>query len=839
MNSLTLIAEAAMLLSPGDAAAKNVAAMLDGYAKAAGLSAQLRDTAVAGAKLAKKVATKKATAEDLQALLNLLSQLERDENQAAGSSVTADLVAEYLATQGSVLEDFEEATMNLTAQGEAGLRALRRQVHTWKGETGIIGVDELARELHKIEDALDNIPVDRYPQVTDALLELKDNLGVCFTALRNGGSAKLNTQRILDLMTGVAQDIDVPPIADTLPAAVAEPEAAPVAAADPANELPYEQRRARLSGTSGDNFVIPSGVDTELVGEFRNEADEHFQNIELGLMNLESAPDDLESVNNVFRAFHTVKGVASFVGINYITELAHKAENLLDRVRKGTLALEGPFVDLAFESMDLLRRMIQSLPNAVAEGSYPVPPNYAALLYRLEHPEEVRAAFHASGGAAARAEQAAAEEQAAAAAEADSETVAAPAAGGERKSDAQAAPTDATVKVNMSRLDALINMVGERVIAQAMVSQDPDISRSNNRKLVQNVAQLAKITRSLQELALSMRMVSVKPTFQKMARLVRDVARKSNKIVEFEMCGDDTELDRNMVEAIADPLVHMVRNAVDHGVEPPDVRIAAGKTRHGLVTLSAEHEGGSVVRTLRDDGRGLNRDKILSKAIERGIIDPTAQMTDREIYNLIFLPGFSTADKITDVSGRGVGMDVVRTNIEKLRGSVEIDSTPGEGSVFRVRLPLTLAIIDGMVIRAGSQRFIIPTIAITESLRPVPQDVVTVHGRGELVKLRGALLPVCRLHNAFEIADANLSLTESILVVAEAKANRVAIMADALLGQQQVVIKSLGQMFDGMPGVAGCAILGDGRISLILDIEGLLRVSQATAGSRLETEVPA
>jgi len=850
MNALTLIAETAMLLAPGDAEAKKLATMLDDYAKSSGISAELRESAAAAAKLAKKVSTKKATANDLQALLNALTQLERSESQSA-SSVTQDLVMEYLSTQGSVLEDFEEAAMNLVAQGDDCLRALRRQVHTWKGEAGIIGIEVLARELHKIEDALDEIPAERYQQVTDALLDLKDALGVCFGALRSGNPVQFDAQPILDSLN--RKDSEQPAAPDpiaaapvTPPAPAVEPEPVAVPAA-PVNDIPFEQRRAHLSGTEGNNFVIPSGVDTDLVGEFRNEAEEHFTTIEQGLMNLESAPDDLDSVNNVFRAFHTVKGVASFVGVNYITELAHKAENLLDRVRKGTLALEGPFVDLAFESTDLLRRMIQSLPAAVAEGSYPIPANYAALLYRLEHPAEVSEAFHKSGGViSSRTETEDVVEEVAeeAAVETDEGSPAAAASTTERKADAPASAaaaatvTDATVKVNMSRLDSLINMVGELVIAQAMVSQDPDISHSNNRKLIQNVAQLAKITRSLQELALSMRMVSVKPTFQKMARLVRDVARKSNKNVEFEMSGEDTELDRNMVEAIADPLVHMVRNAVDHGVEPAEDRVAIGKPRHGTVHLSAEHEGGSVVITLRDDGKGLNRDKILSKAIERGIVDPSAQLTDREIYKLIFLPGFSTADKVTDVSGRGVGMDVVRTNIEKLRGSVEIDSTPGKGSIFRVRLPLTLAIIDGMVISAGSQRFIIPTVAITESLRPLQKDVVTVHGRGELVKLRGALLPVCRLHSTFEITDSKREITDSILVVAEAKSNRVAIMADALLGQQQVVIKSLGAMFDGMPGVAGCAILGDGRISLILDIDGLMKLSQQTSPA-LESEIVA
>ncbi|MBL0063169.1 MAG: chemotaxis protein CheA [bacterium] len=848
MINLTQIAEEVLLLSPGDASAKKVASMLAELSKQNGLSAEIRKCATDASQLAKKLATKKSTAADLQALLGLLSKLEDMETATAPTSVSNELVAEYLASQDSVLDDFEELAMGLVAQGEQGFRALKRQVHTWKGELGIIGADSLAKSLHSIEDSLDGITKDAYQNVCDAMLDLKDSMAECFKALREGRQPILETDKVLALLVQAPETIAAPPapvpVVEVVQPAVVVVEQAPLApTTEPTktqDSIPFEQRKAELHSVVDGNFLIPDGVDVELVGEFRTEAEEHFQNIEVGLMNLESTPDDMESVNTVFRAFHTVKGVASFVGVNYITELAHKGENLLDRVRKGTLTLEGPFLDLAFESMDLVRRMVQTLTDAIAEGKYAVPKNYASLLYRLEHPEEVLENFRANGGVIVKQEEEIFEDGTDGNGDGESETTGQqqsdPAVNAEQKpgtpkaegQSSSGAVTDATVKVNMSRLDSLINMVGELVISQAMVSQDPDILLSANRKLTQNVAQLAKITRSLQELALSMRMVSVKATFQKMARLVRDVARKSNKIVEFEMSGEETELDRNMVEAIADPLVHMVRNAVDHGVEPPETRLEVGKTRHGVVHLSAAHEGGSVLITLTDDGRGLNREKILSKAIERGIIEPNAVMTDKEIYNLIFLPGFSTADKITDVSGRGVGMDVVRTNIEKLRGSVEIDSTPGHGSIFRIRLPLTLAIIDGMVIKTGSQRFIIPTIAITESFRPQQDDIVTVHGRGEMVKLRGHLLPVSRLHSVFGVVDAGTKLSDSILIVAEAKSRRIAIMADALVGQQQVVIKSLGHLFEDMDGVAGCAILGDGRISLILDIEGILSVSQKT-----------
>jgi two-component system chemotaxis sensor kinase CheA len=541
MHNLTQIAEEVLLLSPGDASAKKIAAMLEAFSNQ-GRTFRIGAEERAGRlQTCKKLATKKSSPEDLQALLDLLTQMEQQESTAeANSTVTTQLIAEYLVSQDSVLEDFEELAMELTAQGEEGLRSLRRQVHTWKGEMGIIGAEHLVRALHDIEDALDGVSPDSYQNVSDAMLDLKDNMSECFKALREQRKTNLDGKKIIALMRGEVKTSTPAPAAPApvSPAPVAaSPDDAPAPAevsdtptsqttTAPDNSIPFSQRKVHLPDIVDGCFHIPDGVDLDLVSEFAAEADEHFQNIEAGLMNLESEPEDMDSVNNVFRAFHTVKGVASFVGVNYITELAHKAENLLDRVRKGTMTLEGPYVDMAFESMDLLRKMIQSLSGAIADAKYPVPPNYAGLLYRLEHPEEVMANFRANGGntrpAATVASETSDENDTAEPAESDggaqseiqqsAEQKGAPSGG----SAAQVA--DATVKVNMSRLDSLINMVGELVIAQAMVGQDPDIALSNNRKLIQNVAQLAKITRSLQELALSMRMVSVKPTFQKMAR---------------------------------------------------------------------------------------------------------------------------------------------------------------------------------------------------------------------------------------------------------------------------------------------------------------------------------
>ena len=315
-----------------------------------------------------------------------------------------------------------------------------------------------------------------------------------------------------------------------------------------------------------------------------------------------------------------------------------------------------------------------------------------------------------------------------------------------------------------------------------------------------------------------------------MARLSRDLARKAGKQVQFVSEGEDTEIDRNLVETLNDPLVHMMRNSVDHGIEMPEDRRAAGKNTLGTVRLRAYHSAGNVVIELSDDGKGLDRDRIHAKALERGLIQPGDVLTDSDVYGLIFRAGFSTAEKITDVSGRGVGMDVVKTGIESLRGRVEVDSKPGEGTKLTIRLPLTMAITDAMLVRVAAERFMLPIVSIEQSFRPEAGQVSTVVGRGELVEVRGELLPVVRLYEVFDTPNAANKFEEALLIVVEGENKRYALMVDELLGQQQVVVKSLGRSMGQIEGVSGGAILGDGRVGLILDPAGLMELAHSRDG---------
>ncbi len=585
--------------------------------------------------------------------------------------------------------------------------------------------------------------------------------------------------------------------------------------------------------------------DLELLKEYMTESLDHINAAEAALLTLETNPEDGEQINRVFRAFHTIKGTSGFLNLAIIQRLAHLDESMLDRARNGEIQMVGGYADLALRSCDGLKFMIQGLEGLSPGDKLPVPAQLDVLIAQVTDPESAGVSeetadddgLHIGEILVGRGQV-----QPAQVAEALKQQGAQPigevliASGAASATDVVGAlrtqkkiagpsANETTVRVGTDRLDSLINMVGEIVIAHSMVAQDPAVIGASPR-LLRNVGHTGKIIRELQDLTMGLRMVPLKGTFQKMTRLVRDLAHKSGKSVRFLTEGDDTEIDRNMVEALNDPLIHMIRNSCDHGVESADARRAAGKEPTGTVRLCAYHSAGNVVIELADDGKGLDKQRIIAKAIDRGLIQPGAELSDTEAFNLIFLPGFSTAEKVTDVSGRGVGMDVVKKNVESLRGRVEIQSRAGAGTTFTIRLPLTMAITDGMLVRVGQERYLLPTVSIALSFRPTPGAVTTVTGRGEMVSLRGDLMPVFRLHELFGVVGAASNPCDGLLIVVEAEGKRAALMVDEQLGQQQVVIKSLGQSFGNLPGVSGGAILGDGRVGLILDVGGIVRLAR-------------
>ena len=559
---------------------------------------------------------------------------------------------------------------------------------------------------------------------------------------------------------------------------------------EPACDMPLDDLPAQL----------PADADRELLPDFIMESHECIAGSEAALLRLEDEPDDVEAINTVFRAFHTVKGTSAFLGLARLTAFAHEAESLLSRVREREIAYTRSCADLALRSVDMLKELLASVEVALAgDGVLPTPDGYHELLHALAQydPTNVMPSVPIKTAVAT-------------------------------KTPRVESGNDATIRVRTDRLDRLIDMVGELVIAQSMIAGDELVSTGTRHALHRKVTHASKIVRELQALSMSMRMVPLRTTFQKLTRVVRDTAVKAGKEVQFITDGNDVEIDRTLADVLGDPLVHMVRNAVDHGVEGPDERVRAGKAREGVVRLSAYHASGNVIVELVDDGRGLHREKLVQKAIEKGLIESDKGMSDSDVYALIFAPGFSTAETLTDLSGRGVGMDVVRRNLESIRGRVDIRSSPGNGTTFSIRLPLTLAVTDGMLVRVGAERFVVPLTNIHMSFRPEPSMLSTVAGKGEVVLLRGALMPIVRLHRLFDVADAIESPLDGLLMIVGDGDRRSALLVDELLGQQQVVAKTLGAALGKVPGVSGGAILGDGRVGLILDVNETIALERSS-----------
>lgn len=612
------------------------------------------------------------------------------------------------------------------------------------------------------------------------------------------------------------------------------------AIADSEGEMP-------LKGNTPETSPLLSEEDKEIIADFGAESLENLATIEVLLMDLEQDPSDLETINSIFRPFHTVKGVSGFLNFDKINKLAHMAENLLDKTRNQELTIDGEIVDIILESVDLLKQMIENVqstldPGPPHEGDVDTEPLITKINHFVDQAGKngapVLGEVLVTQGAVSQMDVEQALELQKEGAEKKlgeilvqqkkAKTKEVVSALREQKKFGGA--TALQVKVDTQKLDSIVDMVGELAIAQSMLRQNELVLTKGNRQLYQITNQLNLIISDLQSTAMSLRMVPIKNTFQKMLRLVRDLAKKAGKEVRLVMTGEDTEIDRNMVEEIYEPMVHMIRNSIDHGIEKPPEREANDKPRQGTIHLKAYHRGGDIVIEIEDDGQGLNRERIRKKAMETGLINEDEQYSDSEIDNLIFHPGFSTAEEITDISGRGVGTDVVKSKIDKLKGSVEVQSNTGRGTTFFIRLPLTLAIVDGMVIRVADERYIIPTLNVRESFRPIQDDYYTVKGTGEMIKVRDNLIPLVRLDDLFGLNGggsngAGKAPWERLVVVVENQEKSMCLLVDELVSQEEIVIKNLGGWLKGIEGIAGSTIMGDGKVGLILDVAGIYNMT--------------
>ncbi len=658
---------------------------------------------------------------------------------------------------------------------------------------------------------------------------------------------------------------------------------------------------------------------TDFYQTFFDEADELLADMEQHLLLLDPQAPDIEQLNAIFRAAHSIKGGAATFGFTVLQETTHLLENLLDGARRAEMSLSTDIINLFLETKDIMQEQLDAYkssrdPDAesfeyicaalrqlaleaqqarepapdlhvveeapVAQPAAPAPVAPAAgngglrvrlsglktqevpvMLEELGNLGEIKDPVQTDDSVEATLITTVTEDdiiavlcfvlepeqisftQPAGSAAADVVAVSAPVVaevapapavvarpapvltavpnGEPAKARAPKAPESTSIRVAVEKVDQLINLVGELVITQSMLAQRSDLlDPVVHSDLLNSMGQLERNARDLQESVMSIRMMPMEFVFSRFPRLVRDLASKLNKQIELTLLGSSTELDKSLIERIIDPLTHLVRNSLDHGVETPEVRVANGKEATGNLTLSAEHQGGNICIEVIDDGAGLNRERILAKAASQGM-NVNDNMSDEEVGMLIFAAGFSTAEKVTDVSGRGVGMDVVKRNIQEMGGHVEIHSQQGKGTTIRILLPLTLAILDGMSVKVGEEVFILPLNAVMESLQPLAEDLHPLAGGERVLQVRGEYLPLVELYNVFDVEDAKTEATQGIVVILQSAGRRYALLVDQLIGQHQVVVKNLESNYRKVPGISAATILGDGSVALIVDVSAL------------------
>jgi two-component system chemotaxis sensor kinase CheA len=538
----------------------------------------------------------------------------------------------------------------------------------------------------------------------------------------------------------------------------------------------------------------------EIVESFIVETKELLDKLDNDLVELEKRQNDVELLNAIFRYVHTIKGTSSFIGFEQMSELTHKFEDVLNKLRKFELKLNPEIMDVILKAQDLMKVLLSKL-----EANDLSPIDISGVVSKLER--------------ISRGEFLIEEDVEKASVDNVSQKL-------------QSKVIDKTVRIDVERLDELMNLVGELVLGRNRLTQivsgivERFEGESLARELMDTIAQVDYLTSELQAVVMRARMMPIAKVFSKFPRIVRDLSRDLNKEVELLIYGEETEVDKSVIESIHDPLVHLIRNAIDHGIETPQERKAVGKPEKGKVILRAEHEGNFIVITVEDDGRGIDPERVKRKAVEKKIIteQEASSISDRDALNLIFLPGFSTAGKVTNVSGRGVGLDVVKANITKLNGMIDVQSTLGQGTKFILKLPLTLAIIQGLLVDVCGEIFIIPLSSVIEVVRIPRSQVHSIKGR-EIIRLRDSVLPLVRLANIFNLSS-NGDFKENLYVVVVGLAEKkLGIVVDGLVGQKEVVIKSLGSYLNNVRGIAGATILGDGTVRMIVDVAQIFKMS--------------
>ncbi|MBL8333304.1 MAG: chemotaxis protein CheW [Rubrivivax sp.] len=710
--------------------------------------------------------------------------------QGASTSAGIDLsqfFQVFFEEAGENLENMERMLLELdvTAADDETLNAIFRCAHSVKGGAATFGFTDVAELTHQMETLLDKLrrhELAPTAAMVDVLLQSGDALKDLLARHQGNGADAIDTTELLASIRALAEGKDsAPPAA---PAVTAPPAAAPPApaAAEPAPPAVPDGTRA---------LVLTVGP-----------------------------LQDATQAEQLFELFKEIPDLGTIDAID-----GGQPADGLRRFRILTRSADSDLLDLC--TFHVAREQLRLEPATAGYGFFPGSPGAPADKPAAPAVDPGYGFFEDAPGVPADAGEAATAAAAATPAPAAAPSApAAPAKAAPRADKPAGNAESSTLRVSVEKVDQLINLVGELVITQAMLAQNgKNVDTALYQQLASGLADLERNTRDLQEAVMSIRMIPMSMVFNRFPRMLRDLAGKLAKKVELVTQGEATELDKGLVEKITDPLTHLVRNSCDHGIETPAERLAKGKPETGTITLVASHQGGSIVIEVRDDGKGLSRPKLLAKARERGLDAPDS-LSDQEVYALIFAPGFSTAEQVTDVSGRGVGMDVVKKNITALGGTVEIDSAEGYGMTVRVRLPLTLAIMDGMSVGVGEECYILPLSSVVESFQVQDGMIKTIGGSGRVVEVRDEYMPVIDLEQVFNVPRFDFERVSSIMVVVEAEGGRVALLVDELLGQQQVVVKNLEANYRKVDDVSGATILGDGRVALILDVGSLVRRSR-------------
>ncbi len=744
-----------------------------------------------------------------------------------------EIIQEFVTESRDMIEQLEPAIIELGHDSDPEtMNAIFRLFHSMKGSAGFLEFDHLTRVAHAAESLLDLIRNNE--------IELQPEHVTLFCAACDFSKDALDAVEANysdDPMSGAADKISAQLEQAIHGPTEQKPDPPGAAESAPGQEAPAETLPAKA--TVAPELILPEmEITEEMRSSFVQESNDLLQYAEQGLLAWGEHPEDADSIGDIFRNIHSFKGNCGFFGFAHLEKLSHQMENVLDRVKSGSkLAVDNP-TDQLLATLDLLQQGL----NNIAEGKEDHIENIdshlddlknlmAPLLGDLLVEEGVDKMAISSAvetqkkpvGEILLQQGSATPEQVAKALKRQQESSEEAKSKAKPVSRSKVPAKRQDIRVELGKLDNLINLIGEMVIAENMLIHNPDLKGMELENFGKAAQHMSKLVRELQEMAMSIRMIPVSGLFRRMIRLVHDISVKAGKKVDLQLIGEETEIDKTVIETITDPLVHLLRNSLDHGLEVPSERIAAGKQEKGTIKLSARHEEGEVWVTIEDDGRGLNREKLLEKAISKGLIEGDGtDLTEKQIHNLIFAPGFSTAAQVTDISGRGVGMDVVKRNLEKIKGKIDITSKFGQGTRINLRIPLTLAIIDGMMVRVGTTTCIVPTLSILEAYRPEMDQITITPDGAELARVRENFFPIVRLHEILNKKPDSPQLSDGILIVLEYQDSRFCLFIDEILGQQQTVIKGLSDFIGNVPGVSGCTILGDGGVSLILDVGTLV-----------------